>query len=210
MHTDSCEQNYKGLFLVICGTTGSGKGVVRDYMYEHFPQIKTSLSYVTRPMREGEVNGVQYNFISNEEFDTMLKNDEFLEWIEKYGGKKYGTSKKDIIDAFNNDEIIESEVDIDGLKNVLKLLPRKNIFVLVIDGGDWETLSKRITARATLSEEEYELRYQRFLEEDPYFKSVADVIIKNEDGKLDEALQKVHEVITKLISEHRGANNNNS
>ena len=195
-------RDFTGIFLVICGTTGSGKGTIREYIHEHFPHIKSSLSYVTRPMRTGEVNGVGYYFISNEEFDTMIANDEFLEWIEKYGGKKYGTSKIDIVEALEQNEVIESEIDIDGVKAVLDLLPRKNVFILAVDGGDWETVSARIIKRSELSEEEYELRKQRFCEEDPYFKSVADVIIANQDGKLETTQKQLHAVVTTLLDTH--------
>ena len=172
-------------------------------MHEAFPEIQKALSCVTRPMRPGEAEGKTYHFISNEEFDERAQRGEFLEWIEKYGGIKYGTLKEDILKPLREGGVVEREVDIDGVKALLELLPRENLFILMIDAGDWEVANKRIKDRSELSDVEYETRKARFFEEYPYFTSVADAIIINRDGAIEEAQQQVHRVISEVLQNHQ-------
>ena len=83
----------KGLLIILSGPSGVGKGTIRRYIMDNYDiQLSYSISMTTRPQREKEVEGVDYYFVSNEEFDRNIKEDNFLEW-EEFVGNRYGTPK---------------------------------------------------------------------------------------------------------------------
>ena len=87
------EKKEKGLLIVLSGPSGSGKSTVIKQLMENRGNIHFSVSYTTRSPREGEVDGVSYNFVDRAEFERMIDNNEFLEYAE-YSGNYYGTSLK--------------------------------------------------------------------------------------------------------------------
>ena len=100
----------KGGIFIISGPSGSGKDTLLVELFKKCPDIKFSISSITRPMREGEVEGEKYNFISREKFEQMLKDDMLLEH-NVYAGNYYGTPKFPVIDASQQgfDMMIEDE-----------------------------------------------------------------------------------------------------
>ena len=87
----------KGVVFIISGPSGSGKDTLMVELFKKRPEIKFSISSITRGMREGEVEGVKYNFISKEQFEQMIKEDKLLEY-NSYVGNYYGTPKKPVMD----------------------------------------------------------------------------------------------------------------
>ena len=94
---------------VISGSSGVGKGTVIKSFLEKHPEYKLSVSCTTRSKREGETDGVNYFFLSNDEFDECIKNNEFLEWAE-FSGNRYGTKKSFVNDCLKNGENIILEM----------------------------------------------------------------------------------------------------
>ncbi len=184
----------KGTLVLIVGATGSGKSALIAHVRQAVPRVVFPVSCTTRPIRPGEKDGENYFFISNEEFDTKVQNGEFLEW-KHTDGKKYGTLKSQILEPVAEGKTVIREVEIRGAREILGgLLPPVNVRSIYIDGGTWESLEKRILARASMGEAELASRYKRFMEETE-FKDEADVVIYNQDGKLDEAKKAFEEVV---------------
>ncbi|MBR3908215.1 MAG: guanylate kinase, partial [Clostridia bacterium] len=113
----------KGKIFVISGPSGSGKDTLMAEIFKKRPDIKFSISSITRPMRVGEVEGQKYNFISREKFEEMLEKDMFLEHNE-FVGNYYGTPKQPVLDAADNGFNILIEVDVNGADQIRAKLPQ--------------------------------------------------------------------------------------
>ncbi len=188
----------KGHLVLIMAPTGSGKGTLISYIQGIFPYIARLTSCTTREMRPGEENGVDYHFISRQEFENKIERGEFIEWAE-FSSNLYGTRKSDIEKCLKNGQVVINEIDVQGVIQLQSLVPREHYTVVYIDAGDWETLKARALTRAPISEEQLELRHKRYLEEDE-FKHLADFIIQNNDGQLEEAKAALHTIIENIIT----------
>lgn len=96
----------KGNLIIISGTTCAGKGTVIKKLLESHNDIVLSTSYTTRPKREHEIDGVDYYFVSTEEFEKKIANDEFLEYAKVQYGAYYGTPKKEVIEKLNTGKML--------------------------------------------------------------------------------------------------------
>lgn len=144
----------KKLF-VISGSSGVGKGtVIKEFLKKH-PDFKLSVSCTTRTKREGEVHGVNYFFLTPEEFQNCIKNNEFLEWAE-FSGNYYGTKKSFVEQCLENGDNIILEIDTKGALNVKKLMP--DAVLIFIMPPSFEELEKRLRGRHTETEEAIQKR----------------------------------------------------
>jgi guanylate kinase len=140
----------KGGIFVVSGPSGSGKDTLLSQLFKKCPEIKFSISSVTRPMRAGEKEGEKYNFISRKEFEEMLQRDELLEH-NVYVGNYYGTPKTPVLNASKNGEDIIIEVDVNGAKQIREKLPQAvSIFIMP---PSFAELEKRLSGRGTETEE---------------------------------------------------------
>ena len=140
----------KGRLIIVSGPSGSGKDTILKKVFERMPEIKFSISSITRPMREGEVEGEKYNFISVEAFEEMIKNDQLLEY-NNYIGNYYGTPKAPIEKVIAEGGEIIIEVDVNGHKNIRKLVDSAiSVFIMP---PSLEVLKSRLSGRKTDSEE---------------------------------------------------------
>lgn len=141
--------------FVISGSSGVGKGtVIKEFLKKH-PDFKLSVSCTTRGMREGEINGVNYFFLTREEFENSVKKNEFIEWAE-FSGNFYGTKKSFIEDCLKSGDKMLLEIDTKGALNVKKLMPEANlIFILP---PSLEELEARLRGRHTETEEAIQKR----------------------------------------------------
>lgn len=191
------EQKYSGHVLVVMAPMGSGKGTLERYAFENFPEMLFSISCTSRAIRPGEVNGVDYHFISREEFEKKIENGEFFEWAE-FGGNLYGTLTSQIITPLENERIILVEIELQGVEQLMQLIPKENRTIVYIEAGDWKALKARALARAPMSEEELKKRYERYLHEIAA-KPLADIVITNTDGNLESAKEDFNNVVEKII-----------
>lgn len=188
----------KGKLLLVIGPTGSGKSALLAHVREAMPELVFPVSCTTRPMRPGETEGVNYYFVSTEEFEKRVALGEFLEW-KHTDGKRYGTLKKEILTPLEEGKTVLREVEIRGARDILGgLVPRSQVYTIYIDGGSWEQLEKRILKRASMGEAELESRKQRFLEESA-FKKEANIVIHNEEGKLEDAKREFEAAIRSIM-----------
>lgn len=141
---------------VLAGPTAVGKGTVAAYIRDHFPEIKLSISATTRPPRPGEIDGVHYYFVSDEQFDRMLARDELLEWATVHNAYRYGTPRRPIIESSKAGEPVLLEIDLQGARQVSLAMPEARLVFL--KPPSWEELVRRLVGRGTESPEEQERR----------------------------------------------------
>lgn len=172
----------KGRLLIVSGPSGSGKDTILKKVFERMPEIKFSISSVTRPMRPGEVEGEKYNFVSLEYFEEMIRNDQLLEY-NNYIGNYYGTPKAPIDEVIENGGEIVIEVDVNGQKNIKSRVDSAlSIFIMP---PSLEVLKARLKGRGTDSEEVINQRMVSALAEVACAKDY-DYIVVNDD--LEEAV----------------------
>lgn len=144
----------KKLF-VISGSSGVGKGtVIKEFLRKH-PDFRLSISCTTRGQREGEEHGVNYFFLTQEEFKNCIANDEFLEWAE-FSGNHYGTKKAFVEECLNNGENLILEIDTKGALNVKSIMPEAEL--IFIAPPSVEELEARLRGRHTETEEAIQKR----------------------------------------------------
>ena len=144
-----------GKLFVISGSSGVGKGTVINEFLKKHPNFKLSISCTTRNKRDGEENGVNYFFLSKEEFNDCINNNEFLEWAE-FSGNFYGTKKSFVEKCLNNGENLILEIDTKGALNVKKLMPEATL--IFIAPPSFEELEARLRGRHTETEEAIQKR----------------------------------------------------
>ena len=141
--------------FVISGSSGVGKGtVIKEFLNKH-PEFKLSISCTTRGKREGEEHGVNYFFLTPDEFKECISNDEFLEWAE-FSGNHYGTRKAFVEGCLKNGENLILEIDTKGALNVKKIMPEAEL--IFIAPPSIEELEARLRGRHTESEEAIQKR----------------------------------------------------
>lgn len=152
----------KGGVYIISGPSGSGKDTLLGELFKKCPDLAFSISSITRGMREGEKEGEKYNFISKEQFESMIANDELLEY-NVYVGNYYGTPKAPVIEAVKNGKDIFIEVDVNGAAKIREKLPEAvSIFIMP---PSFSELERRLSGRGTESKEVIEKRMASALDE---------------------------------------------
>ena len=180
----------KGGIFIISGPSGSGKDTLLKKLFKKCPQIKFSISSVTRDMREGEVEGEKYNFISREKFEYMIKNHMLLEY-NVYVGNYYGTPKQPVLDASKNGDDIIIEVDVNGAARIRKKLPQAiSIFIMP---PSFEELGRRLSGRGTETKEVIAERMNSALSEIERATEY-DYIVVNDD--IDTAVNDIMQIIS--------------
>ncbi|MEY3784518.1 MAG: guanylate kinase [Candidatus Parcubacteria bacterium] len=186
--------NVRGHLVVVMAPMGSGKGTVIEHALELHPSMYRTISCTSRAMRPKEVDGDHYHFISPEQFEARIKSGDFLEWAT-FAGNKYGTPKSEVLPRLDNCGVVIVEIELQGVEQLLELIPRENMTIVYIEAGGWEVLRARAAARAPMSDTELEARYQRFLIEQQS-KPMADVIINN-----DADIETAHAEFAQVIEE---------
>lgn len=152
----------KGQVFIISGPSGSGKDTLLVELFKKRPEIAFSISSITRDMREGEKEGEKYNFISKEKFESMIAQNELLEY-NKYVENYYGTPRKPVEDATNSGRDIIIEVDVNGAAQIRQKLP--SVVSIFIMPPSLEELERRLSGRGTESREVIEKRLKSALGE---------------------------------------------
>lgn len=188
----------KGTLILIVGLPGSGKGTLIRYAKELFPDFVYPVSWTTRPIRPGEVEGEVYHFVTTTAFNEAVARGVFLEWVEIDNGTRYGTVKEDFIKPLQEGKTLMREVEVEGARAMRRLLPGARIVTVFLPAGTWEDLKARMLARAPMSEAELAARRERY-EKEVAFGKEADYVLPNEFGKLEETKQKFVELIRAII-----------
>ncbi len=141
---------------VLAGPTAVGKGTVAAFIRENFADISLSVSATTRPPRPGEVEGVHYFFVSDDEFDRMIAAHELLEYATVHNAYRYGTPLAPIVRANEQGRLVLLEIDLAGARQVRASLPDARLIFL--EPPSWDELVRRLVGRGTESAEEQERR----------------------------------------------------
>jgi len=137
---------------VIAGPTAVGKGTVVRHILENFDNVHLSVSATTREPRPGEVDGVDYFFLSHVDFDRMVAAGEMLEFAVVHGLNKYGTPRKPVEAALSAGKQVLLEIDIQGARQVKQAMPEA--LLVFIAPPSWQELERRLSMRGTESSEE--------------------------------------------------------
>ncbi len=186
------QPSQKGLFILISGPSGTGKTSVIKALCKSDTTLAFSISATTRPPRSDEVDGVDYYFLDESEFEDLIRCNGFLEWV-KYGGHYYGTLKSTIESTIESGKDLILEIDVHGAKKIKDLGIRyTSIFLLP---PSLESLEKRLRNRKTESDSELQ---QRLLTAKSEFGCVKEYnyCIVNPDHNVEEAVTQIRNIIS--------------
>jgi guanylate kinase len=144
--------------VVLAGPTAVGKGTVSADIRANHPEVWISVSATTRPPRPGEVHGVHYWFVSDEEFDRMVDDGELLEWAVVHKTARYGTPRQPVEEALESGKAAMLEIDLQGARQVRQSMPGA-LFVFLLPPS-WEELERRLLLRGTEDEQERHRRLE--------------------------------------------------
>lgn len=181
--------NSKNKLFVISGSSGVGKGTVIKGFLQRNPEFGLSISYTTRAMRESEVDGVNYFFISKEEFLQGVENGEFLEWAE-FSENYYGTKKSFVQKSLNEGKDLILEIETQGALQIKEKMPES--VLIFIAPPSYQDLEFRLRNRQTESEEAIQKRLdfvKMEIENSQYY----DYKIVNDE--LDDAIIELEKII---------------
>ncbi len=145
----------KGLLIVFSGPSGSGKDTVLAELKKRNINMKQSISMTTRPMRQGETDGVDYYFTDVNHFEKLISEDYFLEYV-RYGENYYGTPKKKIIELMDEGVNVFLKIEVEGGGNVRKVFPDA-VSVFIVPPSI-SALEQRLKGRGTESADTYNQR----------------------------------------------------
>ncbi len=183
------ESQNKTKLLVISGSSGVGKGTVIKSLLEKCPDLNLSISCTTRNKREGEVHGVNYFYLTQEEFDNAVAQDEFLEWA-KFSGNCYGTKKSYIEECLANQKNVLLEIDTQGALQIKEKMPEA--LLIFIAPPSFEELEARLRGRHTETEEAIQKRLKCVKSELENSKQYDYVIVND---KVENAVEKILKII---------------
>ena len=183
----------KGDLIIISGTTCAGKGTVIKKLLSRHNDIVLSTSYTSRDKRVSEIDGVDYYFVSKEEFEEKIKNGDFLEYAKVQYGAYYGTPKKEVIELLNKGKDVILEIDVQGAKQIKELYPET--ILIFIMAPSMREVKRRIEARGDENIEQIIARFKVAYNEINQINNYNYVVV-NDD--LDEAVRKVEAI---LVSE---------
>lgn len=168
------------MLVILSGVSGAGKDTIRKELMKRLNNTTSLPSYTSRNPREDEEEGVQYHFITKEEFEKKIKNNEFYEY-NLHHNNYYGTSKVLLNDKISSGKIIIKDIEVNGTENLINLLKDDVKIVTIFLKVKKEELRRRLINRGdNLSEEEMNLRLGRLEYEESKIK-LYDYVIKNDD-----------------------------
>ncbi len=179
-----------GELIIISGTTCAGKGTVIQKLLERNSNLNLSISYTSRKIRNDDIEGVTYYFVSEQEFEKKIKNNDFLEYAKVQYGAYYGTPKKEVIDLLNDGKDVILEIDVQGAQIIKEKYPET--LLIFILAPSMKEIKKRILSRKTETKEQiinrFKTAYNEINEINKY-----NYVVVNDD--LNDCVEKVNSII---------------
>lgn len=183
-------QNNRGVLIVISGPSGAGKGTICKALLEKHKNIYLSVSATTRTPREGEVEGVNYYFLTKEDFEEKVRNNGFLEYANVHGNF-YGTPKVNVEKMLEDGKDVILEIDIQGALQVKENF-KEGVFIFILPPS-MEELKQRIIKRGSETEESLMTRFKNAYKEINYVSKYNYAVVND---TLEVAVAKVEGIIT--------------
>ena len=181
----------RGTLVLYTGSSGVGKGTIMQRLLELNPNIRLSVSNTTRSPREGEIDGVHYNFVTEEQFKSLIPDDGYLEYA-KYCDHYYGTPKKPVEEMLDNGYDVFLEIEVCGGLQVMEKYP--DILSIFILPPSMDVLEKRLRKRGTEDEDTIQKRLEQAKHEIDFKDKYRYNVI---NGELDKAVDEVLEILRK-------------
>ena len=180
------------MLVLLSGVSGAGKDTIKRELIKRMENVISLPSYTTRPMREGDIPGETYNFVSVEEFKRMIDDGELYEYNihhENY----YGTSRKLMNEKIQSGKIIVKDIDVNGVENLINILKEDTKVITIFLRVPKDVLEARLRNRVDRpSDEEIEMRLSRFDYEESKI-GMYDFVMKNND--LEKSLSVIQTII---------------
>ncbi len=190
------------MLVILSGVAGAGKDTIKKELIKRMENVESLPSFTSRPIREGDIEGQTYNFVSREEFENMIEKQEFYEY-DIHHNQYYGTSRKLLNDRIKSGKIIVKDIDVNGTEHLKELLKQDTKVVTVFLRVPKEELRKRLEERVDKpSPAEIVLRLNRFDYEESKISSY-DYVLKNDD------LEKTVQIIRTIIENEQEMENKN-
>lgn len=183
--------NKKGRLVLYTGSSGVGKGTIMSELLKRDDNIRLSVSNTTRAPRDGEIDGVHYNFVTKEQFEDLISKDGFLEYAQ-YCENYYGTPKKQVADMLADGKCVFLEIEVQGGLQILEKYP--DVLSIFILPPSMEALSERLHGRGTENEETIQKRLAE-AENEISYKDRYKYNVVNDD--LNEAVESILEILRK-------------
>jgi guanylate kinase len=183
-----------GKVIILVAPSGAGKTTLAHKLLEDYPDIRFSVSATTRPPREGEIEGQDYHFLSDEEFKQRIENDEFLEW-EFYSGNRYGTLRSEVDKLVGSGYFPLLDIEVKGALNVKKIYGSDALSIF-IQPPSMDVLQERLSKRGSETDNTIQRRLKRAEMEMQYVDHF-DYSVINDD--LEAAYAEIKEIVEPLI-----------
>lgn len=180
----------KEIIFVISGASGSGKTTLAHRLREQVAGIEKTVSYTTRPPREGEGDGIAYHFVSKQEFTERIKRKAFVEHAEVHGNH-YGTSAEQITRWLAAGRDVVCDIDVQGGRAIRKLYGERSVLIFILPPS-WEELERRIRGRGTESDEVIQRRLENARNEHAVAREY-DYLLMNDDR--DHAVSRLVDIV---------------
>ncbi len=193
---NNTNDNKQGKLIVFSAPSGAGKTtIVRHLLEQKELNLEFSISATSREKRGGEQDGVDYYFLSFEEFKTKIKNDEFLEWEEVYRDNFYGTLKSEVERIWSHGKHVIFDIDVSGGLRIKRKFPEQTLAIFV-KPPSIDELKIRLKKRKTESDDKINMRIAKASAElatAPLF----DTVILNDD--LEKALDESYQLVSYFL-----------
>ena len=178
------------MLVILSGVSGAGKDTIKKELLKRMDDVTTLPSYTSRTMRAGEEEGVQYHFISKEEFEAKIRQNDFYEY-SLHHGNYYGTSRELMNEKLSQGKVIVKDIEVNGTENLIKLLGRDTRIVTIFLKVEKEELKRRLIERGDAIPD-IEVRLSRLEYEESKLK-LYDYVIKNDE--FEKAVQVIMTII---------------
>ncbi|TXH00673.1 MAG: guanylate kinase [Candidatus Moraniibacteriota bacterium] len=185
----------RGVLLVLSGPSGVGKDSVMLELLARYPKMQKLVTTNSRPMRDDEKNGFDYHFVTREEFEKLIADEAFFEWVE-YRGHYRGGQKRHVQEALDSGKDVIWRIDVRGVMNirakVKEMFPHSAFVMLAVT--DLDILKKRMEERQSESQAELEWSVDMAIWEQRQWHHF-DFVVHNEENKLSETVETVAKIV---------------